>query len=222
MASKRHPLEIFNEHKKFAVGSQKNGSRTDRQGKRPGSKHGAKDRTKRGGQGRGAYVSFGDQRITLSLNGLLIMLLGVVAVSLGMYLLGYYKVIENQEPVSLKGSLPVGTSAEPSSQPSDDNMVRSDGTEDVIMQFGVQVGVWDAKRDEIAEEANEWLKKKGFESRIRALKNKESYCIIVGSFAESKDQELLKLLEDLRSVDDYPHGDPSPFEDAKIVCYRIE
>lgn len=231
MTPKKHPLEIFKKHGAFTSYPSKGATRVSQSS--GGSKGGGKVKKERVplfGNGGGRGGAPGEWRLSLSLNTVLICVLVMVGISLGMYFLGYYKVLEKgAEPQLMdiwpKGQDPVTDQAPEAANPpqsfaeKEDNSVSSLRDQTV---YGVQVGTWAEKRYTTAKEANTWLKKNGFDSKLYPLENSSEFIIIVGSFFKKDDPELMALCQNLRSINNYPFGDASPFKDSRIMPYQIE
>lgn len=176
-------------------------------------------------------IAPGDRQFTLSLNTVLVIALIVAMLSLGTYYLGFKtgkSALQGEGPeLALKGQSSRG--ADWIQHDSDKGIPSANYPEDAGGSdrtgfsggYGIQVGTWDASKEAIAREANQWLKKKGYDSKLYPLANRNEFIIMIGSFADKKDPVLLELLQTVRSVDDYPYGASSPFKDARIKFFQV-
>jgi hypothetical protein len=219
MASKKHPLEVFKQH--GAMPSLKSREKKSRQRKglplfqrAESVKEKAKADEPAQRRQKAPRVAPGDRKISLTLNNLLIAALVVVAVSLATYFWGYSR------GKHLGGEESVPKLQERQTQLFEKERVTKSGPAGSSMMYGVQVCTWDASKESTAQEAQAWLQKKGFKSKLYFEKTR-GYVIFVGSFSDAEDPELKRLLGTLRSINDYPYGTSSPFKSAMIRPFVV-
>lgn len=256
--AKKHPLEVFRKHGPFSSGSKsaKRSGSTKKSGEglltglkktfESSSKDSArkssvgKSPARKSSNAKNGIVSSqkrtrrksapGDQRFTLSLNGVLFIAVVIVGLSITAYFFGYQKgqkeSLQNPENMALQQSrennAPGGDIGEYRTQDTSNNPLTNNSTQDGSLHYGVQVGTWDVSKSYIAKEANTWLRKNGYNSRLYPFANGKKLIIIVGSFRSKQDQELNTLLERIRSIDNYPYGASSPFKDARIKPFSVK
>ncbi|MFH1999680.1 MAG: hypothetical protein ABIK28_08370 [Planctomycetota bacterium] len=241
--SKKHPLEVFRMQggtfSSLTTGKKQNApnSRSSRdkaaaeRSAGSGSAEGAKKEAgKPGKETRNHPRSApGDQRFMLSLNGVLFIAVVIVGLSIGAYFLGFQKgqklgdtgaqklMLQHQDRMAEPG-MNIG---EFRSQDPSNKGVTADLSQSAKLLFGVQVGTWDVSKSSTANEANEWLQKNGYNSKLYPFANGKKLIIIVGSFQDKQDRELNTLLGRIRAINDYPFGASSPFKDAQIKPFSV-
>ncbi|MBU0754780.1 MAG: hypothetical protein KJ645_06540, partial [Planctomycetes bacterium] len=218
MPSKKHPLEIFKRHQEtMPAVSRKSGKKSSRQDssfswKKPDSNNKKNGPVNENGSGSTTSQSRkkvppGERRFSLSLNGALVLTLVIAILSLGAFYMGYERgkqgPIVSKDDLTLKQDRSVGTEL---TQYDDNDQVMSSDQLVYSGVYGVQVGTWDAGKEIIAQEANSWLQKKGYDSKLYPLANQNDCIIMIGSFADREDPMLLELLQTVRGIDDYPYG----------------
>lgn len=231
MSGKKHPLEIYKKHQGFFGRQERkkpsNTKRRSAKGRKSGSSKNGLTRIAANNLELSERPSTpGDRRVSLSLNNVLIILIIVVTTFIGTYFLGYHKGqrrVEGSGEDGLKESklLMDFHQEEDRVQPLSKEEVRLPARPEYNLLYGIQVVTYLKEYEETARDTDAWLQKQGFESRLFPVENEGQFIIIVGSFSDKEDPELKRLLERIRSIDNFPYGDSTPFETARIRQYRV-
>lgn len=231
MAGKKHPLEIYKKHQGFFDRQERKKSSSVKRR----SAGGRKSQKSKNGVTRIAAANLelnerpstpGDRRVSLSLNNVLIILIIVVTTFIGTYFLGYHKGQRNEGGAGddgLKDSklLTDFSQNDDKVQPLSKEEVRLSAKSEYNLLYGIQVATYLKDYEDTARATNAWLQEQGFESRLFPVENEGQYIIIVGSFSDKEDPELKRQLERIRSIDNFPNGDSTPFKTARIRQYKV-
>lgn len=240
MPRRKHPLEIFRESGKSDQ-SRTNGAKNHtgggnskrrsgngilsglkaglsarREKKSENSRAGAGSRPVQGSRGPGEF------KITLTMNHVLISLFVVVSLIITGYFGGFYKGSSSARDPGLahQDNGPEFLGERPGPKEPADQPKKGSGT--VISKlggtYGVQVASYTEGGRSAAESARDELIRRGYKNVVNYHFRKSKTCaIMVGSYDRENHPDLLRLLERLRNVSDFPGGDKSPFKTAWVT-----
>ncbi len=171
----------------------------------------------------------GEFKITLTMNHVLLVLFVTVSLIIAGYFGGYYKGsgVKDDPGLSLERSRPelIGDSGKTVQQPDrprDESGGSRTGGSAVIEKLGgtyaVQVASYSEGGRSSAESARDELIRRGYKNVVNYHYRKSKTCaIMVGSYDREDHPDLLRLWDRLRSINDFPGGDKSPFKTAWVT-----
>ena len=248
--SKKHPLEIFRSIAQDSAEKPVDLPRPGVRGRRksPGRSRERGSRVLRSSRERplpeedldgNGRRSPGDFTVTLTLNQVLLSLLVAAVLVLGGYFAGYFRGASGAEGIRLeaeKGKTG-GTFSlrEPERSPSlagrtpsrENRNARAPSAlpaRGVKRRYGALIATYDESREDIVDRTIEILAERGFkkENIFKVLYKKDKkYAILIGSYDRMDHPDLKRLLERVRSIDDFPGGGKRPFRSAYIVKFPV-
>lgn len=230
---KKHPLEVFRSLGSSSTRSKDSWRRNStkrtparkKEKKRPLPTHSpavrppARVEAARGrmdhGQAEEMDGSPGDFRVTLTLNQVLVSLLVVAALIFSGYFFGFYKGGASSSPSDLSVNQP-----DPKLIEDRPGTVKTTPTPVRKERWGVMVATYDAGKDAIVNQTRKVLIERGFDKKVIFnvfYEANRKHAIIVGSFDRKDNPQLLQLVHKIRTINDFPGGDPAPFKSAWVV-----
>jgi hypothetical protein len=234
--AKKHPLEIFRELGSAGLDGVA-GKRRKRKasGRSPAAPARQKNARSNGASRSGRKDragSPGDFKITLTLNQVLVSFVVVTVLVLGGYFAGYYKG-GGDDPDSrlLKENSSTARLKDPAAP------ARTEGRSDAVVRdakeggtrkgtgvapkpaaWGVLTATYNLSQENVARRTKEFFVKRGFKKVLLAEYRKDKkYAIVIGSYDRENHPDLVRLLEVIQTIDDFPTGDRAPFKGAQIL-----